>query len=263
MISFEQAFSDTERAAEAAVKSAANVVSQAKALVKAARSGNVVGIKRGREKLEEAQSALRQDVENLGSCWPFTGAEEEERRFQEGYAAELRDTAAEKGLEVYERDGSLISYPSILRILSGECAVRIDSKKVATVRPSYLADLLLKNQEKSSGFSPQRFLDALYFVYTEITKNRSSDLLPDIPLTRIYKLLTAKPGAARDYDQRDFARDLYILDSEGPRCTKSGATLLLRSADAARGRRSGVFSFIGRGGNVAEYYAISFSEDGK
>lgn len=259
MTSFEQAFSDTERAAEAARKSAVNVASQAKALVKAAQGGNVAGIKRGQEKLNEALSVLRQDVANAGSIWPFT-EEKETRLFGEGYAAELRSVAAEKGLDIYERDKLLVSYPSILRLLPEECAVRVDRKKVSTVRPSHLVDLLLKNQRKSSGFSPQRFLETLYFVYTDIV-NRPSNLLADVPLIRIYKLMTALPGAVRNYDPNDFARDLYILDSEGPPHTKNGATVSLLPADAARGRSSGVFSFIGRGGNVAKYYAIRFSED--
>ena len=261
MTSFEQAFSDTQCAAEAALKSAASVVSQARALTKATQSGDVARIKRSREKLEETLSTLQQNIADVGSCWPFPDEEEEKRCFEEGYAAELRDAAVGKGLEIYEHDGSLISYPSIVRLLPADRAVKVDRKKVSTIRPSYLAARLLENQRKSSDFSPQRFLEALYFVYTDIVKKRSSDLLSDVPLIRIYKLMTALPNATRGYGPNDFARDLYILDSEGPRRTKNGATVHLRLADAARGRSSGVFSFIGRGGNIAKYYAISFGED--
>ncbi len=267
MTSFEQAFSDTERAAEAARKSAVNVASQAKALVKAAQGGNVAGIKRGQEKLNEALSVLRQDVANAGSIWPFT-EEKETRLFGEGYAAELRSVAAEKGLDIYERDKLLVSYPSILRLLPEECAVRVDRKKVSTVRPSHLVDLLLKNQRKSSGFSPQRFLEALYLVYTDIVNDPSSGLAHGgsgrvVPLARIYKLMTALPGASRDYDRSDFARDLYSLDSEGPRRTRNGASVSFPASTATKWRSSNLFSFVDPDGRNVDYYGIRFSEDGE
>ena len=266
VVSLEQAFSDTERAAEAARKSVASVVSQARALVKAAQSGNIAGIKRAQEKLEEALSALQQDVSNAGSCWPFT-EEEETRLFGDGYAAELQGAAAEKGLKIYERDGLLISYPSLLRVLPGECAVRVDRKKIATVRPSYLAELLLKNQRKSSGFPPQRFLEALYLVYSDIVNDPSFGLVPEgggrvVPLVRIYKLMTALPGISRDYDRSDFARDLYSLDSEGPRRTRSGAAVSFPSSTGTRRRSSDLFSFVGPDGDNVTYYGIRFGESG-
>lgn len=267
MTGFEQAFGDAERAAEAARKSAANVVSQAKRLVKAAQGGEVAGIKRGQEKLEEALSVLRQDVANAGSIWPFT-EEEETRLFGEGYAAELQGAAAEKGLDIYERDGNLISYPSILRLLPTECAVRVDRKKIPTVRPSYLADLLLKNRRKSRGFPPRRFLEALYLVYTDIVNGPSSSLAQGgsgrvVTLTRIYKLMTALPGASRDYDRSDFARDLYSLDSEGPRRTRSGASVSFPASTGTKRRSSNLFSFVDPGGRTVDYYGIRFSEDGE
>ena len=264
MVSFEQAFSDTERSAEAVRKSAVSVVSQAKALAKAAQGGDIARIERSQEKLNDALTALRQEVSNASSCWPFTD-EEEKRHLSDRYAEELRATAVEKGLKIYERDGFLISYPSIVRILAADRAVRVDRKKVPTVRPSYLVDLLLRNQGKSSGFSPQRFLDALHLVYTDIASEASSDLLPGtggrvVPLSRIYKLITALPGMARDYDRSDFARDLYVLDSNGPRHTKKGAEVSFPSSTGTRRRSADLFSFIGPDGNIVEYYGIRFGE---
>ena len=262
----EQAFNDTQRAAEEVRKSAASVVSQARALAKAARTGNIAAIRRGQENLKDAVMALRQEVANVGSCWPFT--EEEERQFfEESYADALKATAAEKGLKMHEQDGLLMSYPCIVRVLAAERAVRVDRKKMSTVRPSYLVDLLLQNQKKSSSFSSQRFLESLYNVYSDISSGESGALaLPEgarvVPLIRIYKLMTALPGAARDYGRSDFARDLYILESQGPRQTKSGAAVSFPSSTGTRRRSGDLFSFIGSDGNNAEYYGIRFSGDG-
>ena len=140
---------------------------------------------------------------------------------------ELRETATAKGLKIHERDGLLFSYPSVLRVLPADRAVRIDRKKVSSVRPSHIADMLLKNREKSSGFSSSRFLEALYLVYKDVVSDSAPGMLPAnsgrvVPLARIYALITALPGAARDYDRSDFARDIYGLDSKGPRKTKMG-----------------------------------------
>lgn len=113
MVGIEQAFDDTERVAETARKSASNVVSQARALARAAQTGNVAGIKRCQENLQAAVTVLRQDVASVGSCWPFTN-EEEKRLFDGQYAEELRAAAAER-------------------------TVRADRKKGSTAGPSYSA----------------------------------------------------------------------------------------------------------------------------
>ena len=267
MIGIEQAFSDTERTAEAVRKSAASVVLQARALARAAQTGNIAGIKRCQANLKDAATVLQQEVLNAGSCWPFTD-EEERRVFDEQYAEALKTAADTKGLKMHERDGLMMSYPSIVRVLSAERAVRIDRKKVSTVRPSYLVDLLLKNQKKSSGFSSQRFLESVYGVYNDILSGVYEELAlvesgRVVPLARIYKLMTALPGAARDYERSDFARDLYILESQGSRRTKSGATVSFPSSTGTRRRSSDLFSFIGPHGDNAEYYGIRFSESGE
>lgn len=263
MAGFERAFSDVEKNAEAVRKSASGVASLARTLAKAARSGNLAAIERCRERLGDALTALRQEVSNADSSWPFT--EEEERRyFEENYAGELRETATGKGLKIHERDGLLFSYPSVVRVLPADRAVRIDRKKVSAVRPSHIADLLLKNRDKSSGFSSSRFLEALYMVYKDVVSNPAPGMLPAnagrvVPLARIYALITALPGAARDYDRSDFARDIYGLDSKGPRKTKEGAEVSFPSSTGTKNSKN-LFSFVGPDGNSEEYYGIRFGK---
>ena len=267
MVGFEQAFSDTERVAESARKAAADVALQARALTKAAQSGNIAGIKRSQEKLDEALKELRQEVSNATSCWKFTD-EDEETYIGGEYVEELRSFATEKGLEMHERDGLLFASPSIVRMLPAERAVRVGKKKISDIRPSYLADLLLKNRNKPSGFRPQRFLEALYRVYIDISKDPSAGLAQGggghvIPLARIYKLMTALPGIARDYDPTDFARDLYVLESEGIRRTRSGAMASFPSSTGTKKRSGDLFSFVDPDGESIEYYGIRFDENGE
>ncbi len=264
MKSLEQALSDAEATAEAARKSAAGVVSQARALVKAAQTGNIAAIKRCQINLEDQAGALEDKVVAACSCWPFTD-EEEQHLFEKDYIGLLRDAADEKGLRIFERDGLVIAYPSILRVLPSEKAVRIDRKKVSTINPDYLVDLLLKNQKKSSGFKPHQFLESLHDVYSELLNSASVDLARGgservVPLARVYRLMTALPGAARDYDRSDFARDLYILDSEGPRTTRKGLEVSFPSSTGTRRRSGDLFTFVGPQGDTVEYYGIRFSK---
>ena len=213
---------------------------------------------------------LKQEVSNVVSSWPYS--EDEERDFfGSQFVNALMEAAEEKGLTIDQRDDFLVSYPSLLRINPSECTIRLDKKKVATVRPSFLANLLLANQKRKSGFTPARFLESLYQVYRDIEgpkkkagrKPQSTlfdDQRPVVPLIRIYKLMTSLPGNAAEYSRTDFARDLYILDSDGPYETRSGAKVAFPSSTGARTRSSDLFTFIGPNGD-AEYYGIRFGKE--
>ena len=266
MDNFEQGFRDAERAAGSTLKSATDLVKVARQLHKAAKDGNIAAIKRTQSRLDDALGNLRQAVGNAVESWPFDDGEEEQY-LKDSYTTELRRAASEQGLEIHERDGQLISYPSIVRILPGERAVRIDRKKVSTIRPSYLTGILLQNQEKPGRYPAGRFLEALYQVYSELAKEDSSDRLMKggpgrvVPLARIYRLFTSMPGSGRDYTPMDFARDLYQLETSGVTKTKSGATVSFHAAAATRGTK-GVFTFVGPKGQDVQYYGVRFTKVG-
>ncbi len=263
MNSFEQAFSDTERAATTTRKSAEGLVSLAKQLQKAAKEGNISAIKRVQTRLNSDLDALRQEVANAVEIWPFR-EEDEEQYLNNQYSAELRHAASERGLSIQERDGRLISHPSIVRVIPSDRAVRIDKKKLSTIRPSHLAGVLLENQKKPARYQSARFLEALYTVYSDIVKEGSSDRMLEggsrvVPLDRIYRLQTSLPGASREYDRTDFARDLYILDASGPKQTRNGATVDFPSSTGAKSS-TGLFPFVGPDGQDVQYYGVRFTE---
>lgn len=263
MDSFEQAFSDTERAAKSTLDSAGELIRLAKQLQKASREGNLAAMKRTQGRLDDALGTLGQTVANAVQSWPFR-EDEEDQYLRDGYSAELRRIASEQGLDMHERDDRLISHPSVVRILPGERAVRIDKKKVSSIRPSYLADVLLKNQEKPGRYQSGAFLESLYAVYSDIVKEENPDRLMRtavrvVPLERIYRLFTSLPGSSRDYDRTDFARDLYLLDTKGPERTKQGAAVSFPSSTGTR-RSKGVFSFVGPDGRDVQYYGLRFTE---
>ncbi len=267
MDSFEQAFSDTERAAAETLTSAGDLTRLARQLQKASKEGNVAAMKRVQGRLDAASRSLGQTVANAVRSWPFQENEEEEY-LRDGYSTELCRVAAERELDIHERDDRLISHPSIVRILPGERAVRIDKKKISSIRPSYLADVLLKNQKKPGRYQSGAFLESLYNVYSDIVREEFSNrqgLVKTggrvVPLDRIYRLFTSLPGSGREYDRTDFARDLYILDTKGPKHTKQGATVFFPSSTGTRSSK-GLFSFVGPDGRDVAYYGLRFTEGG-
>jgi len=161
---FEQGFAETERAAETTAKAASSVAAIAKQLHKAARQGDIVAIRRLSERLATAADAARQEVANARTAWPFS-ADEEEAYLRDGYEAELLEAAAAAGLRIDRRDGALVSFPSIVRILPQARALKVDRKKVPALRPSTVVATLKANQTKKPAFATERFLETLYRAY--------------------------------------------------------------------------------------------------
>ncbi len=94
-----------------------------RALEKAAKEGNIAAAKRAQRSMSEAINSLRREVANSVESWPFE--EEEEQQYLSGdYGQELRSVAAEKGLDIYERDGRIIP----THLLSESCLRPVRSK---------------------------------------------------------------------------------------------------------------------------------------
>ena len=263
MESFEQAFGATEEAADSALKAATDLVKLIRQLQKAAREGNIAAIRKTQDRLDADLKSLGQAVDNAGRSWPLE-AQEEQRRFNDGYIDELRHAASERGLKIHKRDGRLIVHPSIVQVLSRERAIRIDRKKVSAIRPSHVAGILRAAQSKKSRHRPERFLESLHEVYSELVKEEFSGRPKQsgsgrvVPLDRIYKLLTSLPGSSRDYTRTDFARDLYLLDTSGLTRTREGAAVSFPASTGTRGAK-GLFTFVGPDGQDVPYYGVRFA----
>lgn len=262
MEDFEQAFSNTEKAANSALKSEAELAKQIRALQKAAKEGNINAIKRSSANINTALGALRQEVANAVEVWPYTD-DQELAYLGNGYLAELRRAIKEKGLDTYEQDGRLISPPSVVQVLPGDRAVRIDKKKVSTLRPPRLAEMLVKNSKKPPRFRADRFLESLHKAYLLVLGDQSSKQLtisrsgPVVLLVDIYEALTLLPGSSLEYDKIDFARALYFLDADGPSHTRKGARVSFPASTGTKSARS-TFQFVGPDGHEHSYYGIQF-----
>ena len=219
--------------------------------------------KQGRLKLDELvtqELALSEINKAFADMKAQSVRRSEESYLKEHFSSELRQVAASQGMEIHERDEQLIAHPSIVRVAPDRRAVRIDRKQVSAIRPTYLAALLRANQQKPARFNGGNFIEAIYNAYTMLTGGRSplrrleGGQSPAIPLARIYELLTVMPGASREYSRTDFARDLYRLDTNGPKTTRAGARLHFHS-----GRQSNI-AFVAPDGHLITYHNVAFAE---
>ena len=253
-MTFESGFADAERSAAAASKVIGLLAGAVKQLQKATAEGDIARLRKASDRLGTILESTRQEVENACAAWPFT-PEQEEQYLKEQYAAEMTEQARTEGLQIQQRDEGLVVFPSILRILPSERAVRINRKKVASVRPSAIIKRLKAAQARKPK-TPESFLEVLHRAYRMLVGNEYGKT---ITLTSIYDALTMLPGSTALFDQTDFVRDLFLLDRSGVTRTRSGASFSLPASTGTKTARN-TYSFVAPDGEHITYYGIRFSE---
>ena len=267
MPTFEEGFATAESAADSVLKALNEAASIARQLRKASQDGNIAAVRRQSERLDGAVNLIRQEVANASTAWPFT-AEDERRYLEEGYGRELQAEAEKRGLQVFERDGRLIAHPSMVRVLPGERAVRIDRRQSSAVRPSRVVADWQSYRTIHPGFARSLSWKPCTEAYLALAQSDTADRLKlgqvgqVIRLESMYKLFTGLPGSSRDYSQLDFARDLYALRQSGVREVRSGAKVSFPASTGTRSAR-GAISFIGPSGETVLFYGIQFTGGGQ
>jgi hypothetical protein len=234
MDSFEKGFADVERAADGTARAADSLLKAAKQLRRAAQDGDIAAVRRTCERLPGSLEAIRQEVANAQSAWPFA-SEAEETYLRDAYRAELLEQAEIEQLAFSEVDGRILAFPSIVRVQPADRSLKIDRKRVAAIRPSRIVRLLKSAQAKKSSFSSERFLATLYAAYELVRKDKAGTR--EVSLQRIYDALTIHPSVRSEYGMGDFARDLYLLDQSGLRETRSGVRFGLSAATSTKGSK--------------------------
>jgi hypothetical protein len=256
LITFEKAFAGVQKTAETAAQAATKVAGAAKVLAKTARQGDLAKLRKAVEQLGTALDTASTEVSNARESWPFSGDEEEEYLRNE-FETELLAAAKAAGVSMVARDEGLVCFPSLLKVVPGERAMRIDRKRVATLRPSFLVAALYAAQAKKSRFDAPRFLESLYNAYVLLVGE--DEIGSTIPLVRVHEVFTLLPGAAAEYGQAEFGRDLLMLDQSNVTNTKRGATISLPASTGTKGSRT-TLSIVGRDGNVVTYYGLRFTQ---
>ena len=228
-------------------------------LQKAVAAGNLRDLEKLRQAARGAADATRQ---RAGDCREL---EFDAAAYLDGsgeFVRELQSAADSAGVRLYERDGILFCYPVLLRPEPEMAAVRIDKKLEPTLRPEALAALLKKIQSKEPKARPEQFIETLFRAYELVRTGRGTEAYIDVPLSRIYEVLTLLPGADKDYTLLDFTRDIYFLDTSGITETRKGHRMSLPASTVSRERSARILRFVTRDGYEKEYAAIKFTPGG-
>ena len=259
--SLEQALADLEVHAGNLVKASGQVATSFKKLRSAAKVGDLVKLRKLLEEAKQATLALGCDFVKAQEEWNFDDA-----TYLSGkdFRQELLTAANQMGVNIYEHDGYLFSYPVLLRILHKERAISIDRMRESRLRPSVLVKRLKEVQNKPPRFKSQTFLEMLYSAYSIVVAGRGKHLVGTgtvIPLLELYQLLTLLPWQATEYTRQEFGRDVYLLDKSGNLLTKKNHRVNFHASTGVRDANR-TLTVIAQGGREKTYYGISFVQVG-
>lgn len=250
----EAALAQAQSDAEAALKAAATVVRELKRARASALTGQIRDLTKALATANEAVEQLAGVVYEAAADFDLDATE----HLQSGaYTKELLAAAAAAGLAMFEEDGRLLSYPSLVRLVAGDAAIEIDRRRERRIRPSVVVELLAKAQQAGSRFKAEPFLESLAAAYELVLARQGKADAAVVKLLDVYAVLTLLPGQARDYSKQEFARDLYLLDLDGHATTKSDRRL--RWSASTGTRQAGVLTTVARSGQKQRYWGIAFS----
>jgi hypothetical protein len=240
-----------QEAADRALTSSADLTRLIKQARSAATTGKLPDLAKALAQTRQQLALIQERLTALEETWSFDARE----HFDTGaYARELLAEIERQELRPVERDGRILCYPSILRIVAGEQALEVDRKKERRVRPSFVAAELKKHAGRKTGMKPELMIEILYRAWEPLVSRQKGARV--VRAIDIFDLLTQLPQA-REYSKPEFARDLLQLDMSLIRETKAGHRLSLRADTAARG--SGVLYAVTPDGEIRIYSGVEFS----
>jgi hypothetical protein len=254
----EETLAATERAVDAALKSAATVTRELRKALAGARTGKVRDARKALAGAQAMATGLAAQTRELSD-----GFDPDEQAYlaSGGYVKELLAAAQARGVTIFEEDDRLLCYPSLLRVLPGDAAVEIDRRRERRIRPSVLVDLLAATQDRAPRFKAEAFLDSLRAGYELVVASEGKKEDGVVRLVDVWSVLTMLPGQRSQYSKQEFARDLYLLDQSGvTRTAKSSRDLRWSASTGTKG--SGLLVTVARSGQRQHYWGVSFSTDG-
>ena len=254
------ALSDTLSISEKGIREWLDAAKKQVAAVQKLQKATELGTVRDLEKLRlAAQASAETLAERAASCPVFEFDATAYLQSDGDFLPELLAEAERIGLTLYERDGTIFSYPVLVRREPELAAVRVDKALHFTLRPSVLAAALKKLQQREAKARPERFIETLFTAYELLRAKEGVGSWIDLPLSQVYDLLTLLPGSEKDYTLLDFTRDVYFLDTSGITETKKGYQLSLPASTASRERKAKLLPFVDRQGREKLYATVKFT----
>ena len=254
----EGACEETQRRLETALKSMAKLTSGLKASHKAARVGDLNALHKALAELEGHLQVARTETVSAAQSWGLSEEEETAYFADGGFTDELVADAAASGLQVSVEDGTIVCYPSLVKVDANRRCVLIDRKPYRNVRPEALVAHLKAVQARPPRFRAAQFLESLYVAWDHARHLRAGGRQPgsDVRVGDIYAALTIAPGSAKEYSRPELGRDLYLLEQSGERVTRKGARVHFGRSTGTKS--TGVITVVGEDGRRVDYSSIGF-----
>ena len=213
---------ETIHPVEKSLKDAINTATRLqKAMDKNTETGNLSEALKNLAALSEASGqitslidALQAEIEGFDVRDYFIGGD---------FTRQLLEQCVEKGIDVLGEKGVYEMFPYKLRH-AGE--VWLDRKKLASVRPAFVAETVRQGQVKlyASNFKENAFMNELAEAYETSCLKSGVRIGSTQALSKIYKCLAPTARARKDYDMQAYAFDLARLFEAGPDAwiTKTG-----------------------------------------
>ena len=229
-------------------------VKQQKTLAKNVDTGNLTEAAKNLATMAEAAGQLAAQVESLKA---EIGAFDVGEYFSGGeFTRQLLEECASRNIDVLGEMGVYEMFPYKLRVIgegehTGE--VWLDRKKLASVRPAFVAETVRTGQAKlyASNFKEAAFMNELAEAYELSCLKANVRIGSTQALSKIYKFLAPTARARKDYDTQAYAFDLARLYEAGPDSwvTKNGARYTFGTSRDGKNAirvlsRTGVESFI-------------------
>ncbi len=244
---------------ETSLKSVAKLTSGLRAGQKAARVGDLNALHKALGELEGHLQVVRAETMGAAKAWPLSEADEAALFSDGGFVHEFVTAAHDAGLQVSVEDGTIVCYPSLVKVDAARRYVVIDRKPYRNVRPSALVAHLKAVQARPPKFKAAQFLEALYVAWDHARHLRAAGRVPgtDVRVANVYAALTIAPGSAKEYSKPEFGRDLYLLEQSGERVTRKGARVHFGRSTGTKAA-GGAITVVAEDGRRVDYSSISF-----
>lgn len=226
------------------------------ALRKAAMVGNSGGISVHAQAVAELGPLVADGIRAASRSWPFS-PDALTSYMDSGYRSELTSRSASLGVTLDSLEDRFVAFPVVVEVQGKARAVKLNGKRAAGVRPSFLAQQIKALQAKS-GAKPEQFIELLYSAAVRV--NRENLGVSGVLLNDVFEVLTLHPEAKKSYSRADFARDLFSLQTSNVKRTKRGAEVSFPGATGTKGDGK-IFTVIGPDRYPRHYVGVRFEEN--
>jgi hypothetical protein len=245
------------------VEGGARHISQAaRAVVKTARTGELVTLRASCSRLDDAVRELARLADEISAAESWSDTEEQDY-LASAYVEELRSFAEDAGISLNPYGTGWSAFPVVVRVDAKGRTLKIDRKRTKAIRPSVVIGEILRSRHAKPRLGPEQFIEVLRSGYDaaaaarNVSSGQSSDGM--VRVVAVYEMLTLLPDARRDYPIEEFTRDLHQLQLSGVRTSRDGRELRLSAAGAIRSGKD-VITVIDDEGTPHHYFAMAFQE---